>query len=52
MGKLTGAAFENGQNISQFKRVVRQSGLKISNGKVGGVVAAYATATLDEYEEQ
>ena len=50
--KLTGAAFQNGLNISQFKRAVRQSGLKVSQAKLGAVVAAYATATLDEYKEQ
>ena len=50
--KLTGTAFQNGLNISQFKRTVRQSGLKVSEAKLGAVVAAFATATLDEYEAQ
>ena len=50
--KLTGAVFQSGLNMTQFKRSLRRSGLKVSNTKVDQVVDTYMEATQREYDEQ
>ena len=42
--KLTGAVFQSGLNMTQFKRSLRRSGLKVSNTKVDQVVDTYMEA--------
>ena len=50
--RLIGAAFQCGLSMKQFKRAVRQAGLKVSNDKTQAVIDSYSTAIHNEYTKQ